>query len=50
MGVQVVPHSIAIVILIGERQICTTVEIHPVWEKEVVASSIEFPTLSSPAS
>jgi|TARA_B100001250_G_scaffold383686_1_gene377838 hypothetical protein len=50
MGIQVIPQTIAIVVLIGERQVCAAVEIHPVGNEEVVASSIELTTLSAPTS
>jgi len=49
MGVQVIPQAIAIVILIRERQVGAIIEIHPVREKDIIASSVDFPTLPAPA-
>jgi hypothetical protein len=50
VSVQLVPQAIAIMILIGERQIGAVIEIHPVREEEVVVSSVELPALPAPAS
>jgi hypothetical protein len=50
VGIQLVPQAITIMILIGERQIGASIEIHPVGEEEVVVSSVKLPALPTPAS